>query len=171
MTVLARTKPAETSPLAARRLERAGGAVPVDRITLALLLGTHPDQISRYTAEGMPVRKGGGRGSAAEYDAVACCAWHRQRRPAGSVEIERQRHLKAQADLDEQTFRKRAGELVESVEVEAMVGRLVVATRERIRAVPVTARQRGLVTDEGEEALLDMLDDALRELARSRETA
>lgn len=133
---------------------------------LARLLGTHPDRVTKYVGEGMPVLKAGGRGKESEFDAVACLAWARERRAPGTTEQERTRYFKAQADKIELEIRHRLGETVETVEVDRRWAGMVVAMRERLLAIPTTALQRGLLASPAaEDELIALVDEALSELA------
>ena len=137
----------------------------VNRLELAELLGVHPDRITKFAGEGMPVEKQGGRSKAGEYDAAACLRWARERRAPGNQEQERTRYFAAQADKTELENRVRRGEVAELAAMESTVAGLVVAARDRLRGIPAVARQTGLVDKAGEEALARLIDDALVELA------
>lgn len=69
-----------------RRPSRVGeaGALPVDRVQLAAILGVHPDTISDFARDGMPVLEPGGRGAPGTYDAVACSIWWRANKAGSS---------------------------------------------------------------------------------------
>lgn len=134
---------------------------------LARLLGTHPDRVTKYVSEGMPVLKAGGRGKESEFDAVAALRWARERRAPGTTEQERGRHYKAMADKIEMEIRHRRGETIEAAEVDQRWAGMVLALRERMLAIPTTALQRGLLAAPAaaEEGLIELVDDALSELA------
>jgi phage terminase Nu1 subunit (DNA packaging protein) len=145
---------------------RRDGRLIVNRVELGLLMGRHPDRITKFSAEGMPVLKTGGRGRESEYDAVECLAWERRRRVPSSTEQERTRYFKAMTDKVEQEIRTRAGVLIEADEAAARWASMVTATRERLLALPPVALQRHLITPDAEEALIALVDDALTELAQ-----
>lgn len=139
----------------------------VKRVELARLLGAHPDRVTKYVSEGMPVLKAGGRGKESEFDAVACLAWWRERRAPGTTEQERTRHYKAMADKIEMDIRHRLGETIEAADVDTRWAGMVLAMRERMLAIPTTALQRGLLAlPAAEEGLIELVDDALSELAQ-----
>jgi hypothetical protein len=150
----------------------AGACLIVNRPVLAALCGVHADTITHYANEGMPVRSAGGRGQQGQYCAIECLRWWRARRAPGTAEQERTRHLKAMADKIEQEIRHRAGETVETAEVDERWAGMVLAMRERILALPTLALQRGLLASPGaEDGLIQLVDDALSELAHRGDRA
>lgn len=141
----------------------------VGRVLLARLMGRHPDRVTKYLGEGMPVLKAGGRGKESEFDAISCLAWERDRRPMATKDVQQCRYYKAQADKIEQEIRKRAGELIEAADVEHRWAGMVLAMRERILSLPTTALQRRLLLHpEAEAGLVDLVDEALAELSTRR---
>lgn len=143
------------------------GQVKVNRHELAALLGVNADTVTKLASEGLPMLKAGnGRGNANVYEAIECLKWWRARKaPMGDAQAERTRYFAAQADKTELENRVRRGEVAELGEIESTWAGLVVATRDRLRGIPGVARQRGLVDKAGEEALAQLVDDALVELA------
>jgi hypothetical protein len=92
----------------------------------------------------------------------------RKGRPPGTAEgraSAREAYYKAQTRKIEQEIRARAGELVEAAAVDRTWAGMVLALRERLLALPTTARQRGIVDATGEESLRQLVDQALSELA------
>lgn len=146
-------------------MTRRGRLLVVNRVELGRLIGCHADRITKYVGEGLPVLKAGGRGKESEFDAVACLAWERQRRPGSALDRERLRNFKAQADKLEQEIRRRAGELIEAAEVDGRWADMVVAMRERLLVLPVVSTQKGLISAADEPALVALVDEALSELA------
>jgi phage terminase Nu1 subunit (DNA packaging protein) len=139
-------------------------AFVVTRAELARLVRCTPDRLTKLVAEGLPVRStGGGRGKPTTFELAQALPWLLQRR-SGTLDEERQRYFKLQADRIEQDVRHRAGELVEASEVEARSAARTIAARERLLQLPGTAVQRG-VPDAHEDLLIALVDGALRELA------
>jgi len=89
----------------------------VSRQQLAELLGQHPDTITDYAREGMPVKTRGGAGKLGEYDAVECMAWWRERIGKNAKEIAQTRALNASAELNELKRAQQLGTLVDREEV------------------------------------------------------
>jgi len=140
----------------------------VGRVMLARLMGRHPDRVTKYLGEGMPVLKAGGRGKESEFDAIACLAWERERRPMATKDVEQTRYYRVQADKIEQEIRKRAGALIEAAEVEHGWAGMVLAMRERLLSLPTTALQRNVIRPETEAGLIELVDEALSELSTRR---
>lgn len=117
---------------------------------LAKLLGTHEDTISVFARAGMPVWQPGSPGVAGRYDAVACAAWWRIRRP-GTLDAEKARHLKSQADQGELRLAERKGQLVLRDQVVREGTSVVRAIRAALLALPRRELQLGII-DPGQEA-------------------
>ncbi len=146
----------------------AAGSSIVTRAELARLIGRTPDQVSKLIQEQMPgvVETGGGRGRPTRIDLAHALPWLLARRDAtGTLDEERTRYFRVQADRVEQDVRARAGELVEAAAVEQRWAGMVAAARERLLSLPSTALQRRLIAPEHEDALIDLVDEALAELA------
>src|SRR5689334_4049378 len=115
----------------------------VTRAELARLIGCTPDRVTKYVAEGLPVAKtGGGRGKQTTFDLAKALPWLFNRR-GSDLEEQRTKYFAAQATRVQQDIRKRAGELVDVVDVERRWASMVAATRERFLALPSLALQRG----------------------------
>jgi phage terminase Nu1 subunit (DNA packaging protein) len=138
----------------------------ITRAEFARLLACTPDRITKYTAEGMPgiVVTGGGRGRQTQIDLATALPWVLQRR-TGTLDDERTRYFRLQADKIQQELRFRAGELVEADEVEARWAALTSAARERLLSLPSVALQRRLIGEQAEDGLIALVDEALAELA------
>jgi phage terminase Nu1 subunit (DNA packaging protein) len=138
----------------------------VTRVELSRLLGCTPDCITRYVSEGMPVSKtGGGRGKPTTIDLAKALPWLLRRGGDGTLEEERTRYFRLQADRIQQDILHRAGELVEAADVERRWAGMVAAARERLLSLPTTALQRRMVSADSEDQLTALVDEALRELA------
>jgi len=92
--------------------------------------------------------------------------WERKRDPSRVRETPRR-----DTSMTRDRQRLRTGALVATADVERTWARTVIAMRDRMRAIPHTARQRGLVNAAGEEQLERPVDDALLELAARGEQA
>lgn len=111
-------------------------------------------RVSQLVKEGMPQK---GRG---QYDPYACMYWYigrlrnaiRARRTENedgsstSVEEERKRLIRIQADAAELALKERTGELVNATEAAQKVGQLFASVKARLNAVP--ARAAAKVTGE-----------------------
>jgi phage terminase Nu1 subunit (DNA packaging protein) len=140
----------------------------VDRVQLAKLLGTHPDTVTDFTRQGMPVILRGGRGRVSVYDAVECLDWWRERHGKNAKELAQTRALDAQAQLAQQTVQMRARTLLPAAEVEKAWGGVVLAVRTKLLAVPTTIADRvaRTATLEGVAGVETVLDSAIRDVLR-----
>jgi len=135
----------------------------VTRAELARLIRTTPDQVSKRIAEGMPgvVRTGGGRGKPTEIDLAKALPWLLNRRTGnGTLDDERTRYFRLQADKIEQEIRRRAGELIEAADVDQRWAGMVAAARERLLALPAVALQRHVVSPQAEDDLIGLVHEA-----------
>jgi len=136
----------------------------VTRTQLARLVGMTPSSVSRLIAEGMPVLKtGAGRGNQTELDLGESLRWLLKRKQ-GDLDVQRTRYYQAQADKTQLDITKRRGELVDVADVERRWAALIVASRERLLALPAIALQRGLIAPAAEDEVIGLVDEALLEL-------
>lgn len=140
----------------------------VGRHQLALLMGVKPNMISRLLPEGLPAISAGEKGKESRYDAVDVLAWWRARQKERE-DSARDRYFRLQGDKLELEVRARTGELVETGVVEDRWSALVVSARERMLSLPPTALQRGIVVEEKESELIDLVDEVLNELSNPGE--
>jgi phage terminase Nu1 subunit (DNA packaging protein) len=148
--------------MTAKRAKR----LQVTRSELARLIGCTPDRVTKYAAEGLPVAKiGGGRGRQTTFDLTKALPWLFNRR-GSELEEQRTRYFSLQANRIHQDIRKRAGELVDVVDVERRWAAMVAATRERLLSLPSVALQRGLIASPAEDELIALVADALTDLSR-----
>ncbi len=103
---------------------------------MAELLGVHPDTVSHYTRRGMPVLRLGVGKDPSIYDAVTCLAWSREQRP-GTLDAEKIRTLKAQADLADLRIGERKGDLIRASEAERVWTSAVLDTQAAALELPV----------------------------------
>lgn len=161
------TKPKSTPKAAEDTPESKSVLKPiiVGRADLARLMGITPNEVSSLLAEGLPALAAGKKGKASKYDAVEVLTWWR-RRQVKEDEVARARYFQLQGDKLEQEVRLRSNQLIEASAIEKAWSDLVLACRERLLSLPGSAIQRGVVDDTGEEVLIELVDEALQELAR-----
>ncbi len=147
------------------------------RRELADALRCDPRTVAKWSDEGMPTAQLGRGGRPSLFNLVACQTWQRGRDEAAAknapvdVARERARKERAQAQLAEQLFAKRAGELLETADVERTWSAVVAAIRAKLLALPISYADRvhRAVTLDGlpgaERELRDVAHDVLRELA------
>lgn len=126
----------------------------VTRRELAAIFRVHMMTITKWSDAGMPIAVRGGRGRASRYRVADVRAWHAQREAdaAGTgenlsngrmdVNQERARKERAQANLAEQSYRLRAGELLPRNVTEAAFRAENDAARAIILNSPVTHADR-----------------------------
>jgi phage terminase Nu1 subunit (DNA packaging protein) len=152
--------------------------VTVNKQQLADLMGVAPGSIPRLVAQGMPpaLVAGGGRGRAAQFDAVKCLAWQRQQLVADAPQsTPRDQYLQVLTDRARLELAQRQGQLVDIAIVRREWVDIATVVKTRLRAIP-NAIAPGLVAAAaaGPAAvgtlLLSKIDEALRELARRGDT-
>lgn len=137
----------------------------VNRIQLGELMGVHPDTVTDYTRQGMPVLTAGGGGREGVYDCVACLDWWRQRQGRNARENAQTRAYNASADLQELRLEKERG-LVLPLELVALEGQAYTkAWRAKIRSLARRLVQLAIVPRDAERAIGDACDDILRDIA------
>lgn len=138
----------------------------VDRIQLALLIGVHPDTVTDFTRQGMPIVKRGGQGRGSVYDAVACLAWWREHQGnLNTKERAQTRAYEATAKLNEQRLAERRGELV-SRDAVILAGKgYTKAWAAKIRALPRRMIETGLLTRQQEGQARSLCHEVLTEIA------
>lgn len=138
----------------------------VDRDQLAELFGVHPDTVSDFTREGMPVTERGGRGVKSVFDSVACLTWWRLNKTAmNAKEVAQTRAFQATAEFNELKVAERRKLLIQ---IDAAI-RAGQADRSawvaRIRNWPRELLLAGHVTREQEAALGTFVRELLVEIA------
>lgn len=132
---------------------------------MAQLLGTHIDQVSRYTREGMPTLTESRGGKLMAYDAVKALAWWRQKKQ-GSPEFERARKDRTQADLNELRLAIQRGDYLKR-EVFILASRNVVEVlKAKFLALGHRLVQKNLIPIKAEEQVNAEVREALAELVR-----
>lgn len=140
----------------------------VNRSQVAELLGAHPDTISDYTKDGMPVAERGGHGKESTYDAVACLTWWRQQQGKGAKEVAQTRSFNAQADLSEQKLRRERKDLISRAGVVTAWQSTIKGWSVRLQAIPRRLVQLGLITRENEAAVVAVIKEILTDIANWR---
>lgn len=144
----------------------------VNQAQLAELLGKTVATISNWTREGMPVAKRGTQGQQYLYETTDVFVWLQNRwqdtRPDSDLETERTRKVRVEADLAELELAKARGDLVPTAEVEKVWVDRVTRMKSKLRGVPTRSATQLVMMDsvpQVEALLLDMIDEALNELA------
>jgi phage terminase Nu1 subunit (DNA packaging protein) len=147
------------------------------RPALAQALGVHPQTITKWERDGMPVAKRGARGTSSRYDRRAVETWLQAREQArqtsdvASLQLERARQARAQALVSLQIYQMRAKELLPKADVERVWAQHVAAVRAQLLTLPVTLADRlhHAAKTEGvaavERILTEAVHDVLRELS------
>lgn len=140
----------------------------VNRSQIAELLGTHPDTISDYTRDGMPVIERGGHGKESTYDSVACMNWWRQQQGKGAKEVAQTRSFNAQADLAEQRLRIQRKELWPKAAIVMAWQSTLKGWSIRIQSIPRRLVQLGIVSRENEHVAVTLVKEILTDIASWR---
>ncbi len=148
------------------RKRSAPEAHRVDRLEIAKLLGVHPDTISDYTRNGMPVITRGGAGRKSVYDAVECLAWWRAQYRQDKKDAAQTRAYGAQAELNELKIATQKSELIPLDDVILAGQNYTKAWTAKIRALPRQMVQAGLIPREREAGVTAMLHALLLEISR-----
>jgi phage terminase Nu1 subunit (DNA packaging protein) len=113
----------------------------------------------------MPVVTRGRRGQAGEYDASACLKWYRQHK-IGSLELERTRREKSQADLNEAKLARQRGQVIDVETVKLDWARYIGNWQNYLLGLPNMAAERlPHLTREDDDVLEDIVRRALEVLA------
>lgn len=178
------TKPKGGARKPTRRPRRKVAVLPLltrRELAAALSIGkqtpTHPQTISKWLEEGMPVAERGRGGRPSRYDELEVRAWlaarneaQRDGEPTHALK-ERARKERAQAQLAEQLFAMRAGTLLKVEDVDRLIQAEQTAVRSKLLAMPTTHADRvhRVAVLEGavgvERVLRDTAYEILRELA------
>ena len=154
----------------------------VTRRSLAVALGVHPQTVTKWEREGLPIAERGRKGRPSLYCESDVRAWLAQREAAAkdleSLDLvaERARKEHWQAQLAEQQFQVRAGRLIPVDDVERTWSHQVAAVRAKFLAMPTALSDRlhRAATLEGvaavEATLQAAIYDALRELSGAEPT-
>lgn len=135
----------------------------VSRTQLAELLGVHPDTVSHFTRQGMPVLQPGGHGKESVYDSVDSLTWWRSRNAEeqDALDAARTRAQTAQAERAELEIAIRRGEYIPVSEAIAAAQTFSKAVAGGLRMLPHQARQRGCGHYDTISVLVRELQDSL----------
>jgi hypothetical protein len=140
----------------------------VGRQQLADLMGVHPDSVTDFTKQGMPVIVKGGHGKESVYDAVECLAWWRKRQGRDSKEVAQARAANASAEINELKIQKERGELIPFDQV-LLAGQAVQKQWSTVvRGLPRRMTQAGLIERAQEAGIAALCTDVLREITAWR---
>lgn len=137
----------------------------VNRQQLAQLLGVHPDTVTDFAAQGMPVVVKGGRGAESEYDAVECSAWHRRHLGKNAKDAAQTRAFAAQADLNELKLKQQLGDVLPREIVELEGQQFAKAIASKVRSIPRRLTNAGAIGRADEAAVLALLRDILHDIS------
>ncbi len=137
----------------------------VNRLQLAKLLGVHPDTVSDYSRDGMPVITRGGRGRESSYDAVECLKWWRQRLGKNKKEAAQTWTYETQAQLNELKIAVQEGELLPRDKILLAGQQQVKSWTAKIRVLPRQMVQAGLISGDLEQRVADLLRALLSEIS------
>lgn len=140
----------------------------VNRVQLGELLGVHPDTVTDYVRQGMPMLMAGGAGKEGRYDTVACLAWWRERQGRNKKEAAQARAYEASAELNELKLAQQRGELLPREQVVLEGQHFVKAWSASVRALPRRLEQAGLVRREDLTAVQMMVRELLTDIANWR---
>jgi phage terminase Nu1 subunit (DNA packaging protein) len=146
----------KVAPAPPAAVSSPGAKLIVSRQLLAELVGQHPDTITDYAREGMPVLTRGGQGKLGEYDAVACLDWWRQRIGKNAKEIAQTRALNASAEINELKRSQLIGELVDRDEAIRAGQMYVAAWKAMVLGLAKRMAQEGVI-DSADQAAVDTL--------------
>ncbi len=117
----------------------------VTRQQLAALMGVHPDRVSHYTRDGMPVLNRGGHGRESAYDAVECLAWLRLQGGQDAKTAAQTRSYNASARLNELKHARETGLLVSREQVIREGRACIVGWKAKILSLAQRAAQHGVI--------------------------
>lgn len=137
----------------------------VNRLQLAKLLGVHPDTVSDYSRDGMPVITRGGRGRESNYDAIECLEWWRQRLGKNKKEAAQTWTYETQAQLNELKIAVQEGELLPRDKILLAGQQQVKSWTAKIRALPRQMVQAGLISGDTEQRVTVLLRALLSEIS------
>lgn len=153
------------NPDKTRAKRQRSGWKLVNRQQLGLLMGVHPDTVTDYVREGMPVVTRGGRGRESSYDAVACLDWQRLKAGKNAKEAAQTALYTKNAELAQMKLDRERGELVSRDDV-ARAGRAYTAAwRAKVLGLPRRFVQVGLIAKADEPHAMAECRDLLTAIA------
>lgn len=137
----------------------------VNRVQLGELLGVHPDTVTDYVRQGMPMVTAGGAGREGVYDAVACLTWWRSRQGKNATEAAKARALEASAELNELKLQQQRGDLLPRTQVILEGQAYTKAWAAQVRNLAPRLEQAGLIRREDLAGVQALLREVLTEIA------
>lgn len=138
----------------------------LNRVQLSDCMGVHPDTITDYAKQGMPVVSRGGRGRESAYDAVECLAWWRERQGKNAKEAAQTRLYENNASLAELKIAREEGAMVSRDEIVHDGQAVIKGWAAQVRVIPRQARHAGIIeTPEQEAGLADLVRHILLEIS------
>lgn len=142
------------------------------RQELAAVMGVEPGTVTRWERDGMPVAKRAPRGQPSMFDPAAVQQWRddiaavKMLAQSGlSLEAERARLTRAQAERAERDNLIRAGKLLPFDEVARAGQSYVAAWKTKVTGIPRRMAQAGVITREQEPAVAEICREILIEIA------
>jgi len=143
----------------------------MNRLQISALLGVHPDTVSDYARQGMPVLRAGAPGREGRFDAVKCVGWWRAQQGKNAKENAQTRALTAQAELNELKLARERGDLWPSDVVIREGQAFSKAWAAHVRALPKRLRAAGAIRPEDEPMVAAHCRQLLEEISRWRTAA
>lgn len=137
----------------------------LDRIQLAALMGVHPDTVTDYARQGMPVLTRGGRGKTSAYDAVDCLEWWRNQQGKNLKEAAQTRLYVANAANAELKLQVQRGELWPRAQIIYEGQKYTRAWAAKVRGLARQLVQRGVIPPDKETSASAVCLELLREIA------
>lgn len=143
----------------------AGALASVNRIELAELMGVHPDTVSDYVRQGMPVIDRGGHGKEGVYPPALAMKWVREKFPVNPKDLAVARNSEANAKLAELRLKERMLELVPRDQIEREGNALLAALAAEIRMLPSQLTQAGVIQRDQEGAATKICRNLLSKIS------
>lgn len=143
----------------------------VTRLQLGELLGVHPDTVTDYARQGMPVVTRGGQGKEGVYDAVLCAAWWRDQQGANAKEAAQARAFSASAELNELKLQRERGDVVATDQVVLEGQAYTKGWVAKVRGFPRRLTQAGIIERKLEPRVAAICRELLTEISGWRTIA
>lgn len=142
------------------------GPLLVDRRRLASLMSVHPDTISKFSAEGMPVAQPGRGGREGLYDLQACLDWERENSGLDAKEQAQTRLYNENADIAAMKAGTMRQELFSRDQLVKEGEAFARAWAASLRKLPRMLINAGFVTREHERGVAGLIRQFLDECSR-----
>jgi hypothetical protein len=137
----------------------------VSRDPLARLMGVHPDTVTAYVRQGMPVVQLGGRGAESIYDAIECLSWQRAQMGKNAKDNAQTRVFDLTAKLKEVELDLQLGKLVERDQVIKDGRAFAKGLQAMIRGLPRRLIQAGILEPMREHEAAELCRELLLEVS------